>query len=102
MVENKTEGPLDLSTFDVEDPSKIAAPKLPAIQPPSSDHLPVTTTDVRLVPQPRPERLVEVSKLSPQDLDAANRSAARLDFRNTNTLMAHADGVLAVIAQGSR
>jgi uncharacterized protein YaaN involved in tellurite resistance len=102
MVENKTEGPLDLSTFDVGDPPKIDAPTLPAVQPSSTDHLPATTTDARLVPQPRPERLVEVSKLNPQDLDAANRSAARLDFRNTNTLMGHADGVLAVIAQASR
>jgi hypothetical protein len=102
MVENKTDGPLDLSTFDVGDPPKTAASTLPAVQPSSTDHLPVTTTDARLVPQPRPERLVDVSKLNPQDLDAANRSAARLDFRNTNTLMAHADGVLAVIAQASR
>jgi uncharacterized protein YaaN involved in tellurite resistance len=58
--------------------------------------------DTRLAPQPRPERLVEVSKLNPQDLAAANSSAAKLDFRSTNSLMAHADGVLAEIAQASR
>jgi len=102
MVENKAAGPLDLSTFDVGDSPQAAAPTLPVSQPSSPDHLPVTTTDTRLVPQPRPERLVEVSKLNPQDLAAANSSAAKLDFRNTNTLMAHADGVLAVIAQASR
>src|ERR1700761_3874881 len=97
MAEDKAAGPLDLAAIDIG-----AASPPPAAANPPVDHLPVTTTDVRLVPQPRPERLVEVSKLDPQDLAAANSSAAKLDFRNTNTLMAHADGVLAVIAQASR
>jgi uncharacterized protein YaaN involved in tellurite resistance len=99
MVEKKPAGPLDLSAIDIGEPAALPAA---VAQPPAIDHLPVTTSDVRLVPQPRPERLVEVGKLDPQDLAAANSSAARLDFRNTNTLMAHADGVLAVIAQASR
>jgi uncharacterized protein YaaN involved in tellurite resistance len=98
MVENKSAGPLDLSSIDIDAPA--ASPPLAEQQ--SADHLPVTTSDTRLVPQPRPERLVEISKLDPQDLAAANSSAARLDFRNTNTLMTHADGVLAAIAQASR
>ena len=103
MVENNTAGPLDLSAIDLgESPKPVAAapPSLPSPAP-ATDHLPVPA-DVRLAPQPRPERLVEVSKLNPQDLAAANSSAAKLDFRNTNSLMAHADGVLAEIAQASR
>jgi uncharacterized protein YaaN involved in tellurite resistance len=98
---NKAEGPLDLSAIDI---GELAQPITPAprTEPVAvTDHLPVPT-DERLAPQPRAERLVEVSKLSPQDLAAASSSAAKLDFRNTNTLMAHADGVLAVIAQASR
>jgi uncharacterized protein YaaN involved in tellurite resistance len=58
--------------------------------------------DERLLPQPRLDRLVEVANLSPEDFTAANSSAANLDFRNTNTLLAHGDGVLAGIAQTSR
>ncbi len=58
--------------------------------------------DPRLAPQPRPARLVEVSKLGPEDLEAARHSAAAIDFRNTASLLAHGDGVLAVIAQSSR
>ena len=101
MVENKAAGPLDLSAIDIgELPQPVTL--APVIDPPAgADHLPVPA-DVRLAPQPRAERLVEVSKLSPQDLAAAGSSAAKLDFRNTNTLMAHADGVLGVIAQASR
>jgi hypothetical protein len=47
------------------------------------------------VPQPRPARLVEVAKLSPEELEAANHSAAAIDFRNTASLLRHGDGVLA-------
>ena len=99
MAENKSSGPLDLSSIDISAPT---ASPLPPVEPQPVDHLPVTTSDTRLVPQPRPERLVEVSKLDPEDLAAANSSAARLDFRNTNSLMTHADGVLSAIAQASR
>ena len=101
MVENKAAGPLDLSAIDIGELPQPVAPQPPAGPASTTDHLPVPA-DVRLAPQPRPERLVEVSKLNPQDLAAANSSATKLDFRNTNTLMAHADGVLAVIAQASR
>ena len=49
-----------------------------------------------------PERLVEVANLSAKDLAAAQASAAKIDFRNTNTLLSHGEGVLAGIAQASR
>jgi uncharacterized protein YaaN involved in tellurite resistance len=100
MAEDKPAAPLDLSTFDDPDQSSAPAQALVA-QAPAATHLPATV-DTRLAPQPRPERLVEVGRLSPDDLAAANSSAARLDFRNTNTLLAHCDGVLGSIAQASR
>jgi uncharacterized protein YaaN involved in tellurite resistance len=100
MPETSPPTPLDLSAFDNLDPlpsPSQAITTLPANEP----HLPATT-DERLLPQPRLERLVEVANLSPEDLAAANHSAANIDFRNSNNLMAHGDGVLAGIAQASR
>jgi uncharacterized protein YaaN involved in tellurite resistance len=100
MPETSPKTPVDLSVFDNLDPL-----------PPPSNALTTGTTgepqltvvaDERLLPQPRLDRLVEVANLSPEDFAAANRSAANLDFRNTNTLLAHGDGVLAGIAQASR
>src|SRR6201994_2955494 len=91
MVDVKHDAPLDLSAFDTAEPQPAAAQSV-AISPP----------DTRLVPQPRPARLVEVNKLSPEELAAAQASAAKLDFRNTRTLLEHCDGVLAAIAQASR
>jgi uncharacterized protein YaaN involved in tellurite resistance len=100
MSENSSSTPIDLSAFDNLDP--VPAPSkaitaVPAGQPQIS-----VNTDERLLPQPRLERLVQVASLTPEDLTLANRSAANLDFRNTNTLLAHGDGVLAGIAQASR
>jgi uncharacterized protein YaaN involved in tellurite resistance len=45
---------------------------------------------------------VEIGNLSPEDLAAAQVSTAKVDFRNTNTLLSHGEGVLAGIAQASR
>ena len=58
--------------------------------------------DARLAPAAAPARLVEVANLNPEDLAAAQASAAKLDFRNTTSLLAHGDGVLAGIAGASR
>jgi len=93
MVDEKHEAPLDLSAFDTLEPPAAAARAVAA---------PTEAVDTRLVPQPRPERLVEVSKLSPEELAAAQASADKLDFRNTRTLLQHCDGVLSAIAQSSR
>jgi len=93
MVDMKHDAPLDLSAFDTAEPQPAAAQSV-AVSPQSAD--------TRLVPQPRPERLVEVNKLSPEELAAAQASAAKLDFRNTRTLLEHCDGVLSAIAQSSR
>jgi uncharacterized protein YaaN involved in tellurite resistance len=81
--------PLDLSVFDNLDPAPAPAQALVAADP-------------RLAPEPPPARLVEVANLPPEDLAAAQASAARINFRDTTSLLAHGDGVLAGIAQASR
>jgi uncharacterized protein YaaN involved in tellurite resistance len=45
---------------------------------------------------------VDIANLSPDDKAAAEASAAKIDFRNSNTLLQHGEGVLAGIAQASR
>jgi uncharacterized protein YaaN involved in tellurite resistance len=96
MPDTKPTAPLDLSIFDNLDtppahPLTVApSPQLPAAM------------DPRLAPDPAPQRLVEIANLSQQDLAAAQASAAKVDFRNTNTLLSHGEHVLAGIAQASR
>ncbi len=86
--------PLDLSAFD----DLEASPKAPALVPAALSPV----ADERLAAQPRPARLVEIDKLSADDLEAANRAAAAIDFRHTATLLSHGENVLAGIAQASR
>jgi uncharacterized protein YaaN involved in tellurite resistance len=100
MSETSPPTPLDLSAFDNLEPLP-SQPQTLTTLPASQPHL-VVSTDERLQPQPRLERLVEVANLGPEDLAAAHSSAAKIDFRNTNNLMEHGDGVLAGIAQASR
>jgi len=88
--------PLDLSVFDNLEPP---APSVPMPLPASS--LPATI-DPRLAPEPKPERLVEVANLSPQDLAEAQAAAAKIDFSKTATMLAHGEGVLSAIAGASR
>jgi uncharacterized protein YaaN involved in tellurite resistance len=95
MPESLSSAPLDLSVFD------NLEPPVPAVVPPAGERLPAAA-DPRLAPEPRPERLVEVANLAPADLAAANASAAKIDFANTATMLAHGDGVLAGIAAASR
>ncbi|MGI4951783.1 MAG: toxic anion resistance protein [Janthinobacterium lividum] len=85
MAETLPDTPLDLSTFDALD--------APA---------PLAVIDPRLQPETPPGRLVEISGLGPEDLAIAERSAARIDFRTSASLLNHGDGVLAEIAQSSR
>jgi uncharacterized protein YaaN involved in tellurite resistance len=95
MPDTKPTEPLDLSIFD--NLETAPAPSLP---------VPVTAAQVpadeRLSAQPAPERLVDIANLKPEDLAAAQASAAKIDFLNTNTLLSHGEGVLANIAQASR
>ena len=95
-----SEGPLDLSLIDDQARAPAAAPLVTRVV--GSAPPVVTDSDARLAQQPPLERLVEVANLPPEDLAAANASAARVDFRKTGTLLAHGDGVLAGIADASR
>lgn len=97
MPDTKPTAPLDLSLFDNLDVAP--APALPV--PAAAATLPVPA-DERLAPQPAPERLVDIANLSPEDLAAAHASAAKVNFRNTGTMLAHGEGALASIAQTSR
>jgi uncharacterized protein YaaN involved in tellurite resistance len=106
MPDTPPAAPLDLSAFDALDSSPTTTTQT-AVVPVAATTTAVvpaasTAIDVRLEPQPPQPRLVEVSKLNPADLAAASRSAAVIDFRNTTSLLAHGDGVLAAIAQASR
>jgi len=89
--------PLDLSAFDDLD----TPPSLPVVAAPVTAPV-VAGGDPRLAAEPEPERLVEVANLKPEELAAAQASAAKVDFRNTTSLLAHGEGVLAGIAQSSR
>ena len=104
MPDTKPGAPLDLSIFDNLDSSTgqtlTASPQQPLAVAPAAS-LPATT-DPRLAPSPIPERLVEVENLSQEDLAAAQASAAKIDFRDTPTLLAHGEGVMAGIAAASR
>ena len=106
MAETPPTAPLDLSAIeglDATSPPSTAPVPAPATQPTTAVVVSRDPAlDPRLVPQARSPRLVEVAKLGAEDLAAANHSAAAIDFRNTGTLLAHGDGVLAVIAQASR
>jgi uncharacterized protein YaaN involved in tellurite resistance len=97
MPDTKPTAPLDLSIFD--NLETAPAPSLPV--PVAAVPLPVRADD-RLAPQPAPERLVDIANLKSEDLAAAQASAAKIDFRKTNTLWSHGEGVLANIAQSSR
>src|SRR5580704_3663729 len=98
MSDNKPAPPLDLSAFDDLD----TPPSLPAVAAPVVAAPVPAGADPRLAVEPEPERLVEVANLKPEELAAAQGSAAKIDFRNTSTLLAHGEGVLAGIAQSSR
>jgi uncharacterized protein YaaN involved in tellurite resistance len=85
MPDASQPAPLDLSSFDDIEPPKPLAVANPA-----------------LAPEPAAARLVDVSSLRPEEIEAANRLAAGVDFRRTNTLLAHGDDVLAAIGAASR
>jgi uncharacterized protein YaaN involved in tellurite resistance len=101
MPDTKPGAPLDLSIFDNLDSSTVTASPQPPLAVAPAASLPATA-DPRLAPAPTPERLVEVANLSPEDLAAAQASAAKIDFRNTPTLLAPGEGVMAGIAAASR
>jgi uncharacterized protein YaaN involved in tellurite resistance len=102
MPEEKQPEPLDLSSFD--ELTAAPAPTSPQVidipSQPNTQLVPVS--DSRLAVLPEQPRLVEIAKLSPEDLAAAQASAAKLDFTKTDTLLSHGDNALTGIAQASR
>ena len=100
MSQTRPDAPLDLSIFETLD--KGALGSAPSGVAPAMPSTAITTTSSQLQQEAPPPRLVEVAKLSGNELEAARQSAARIDFRETATLLAHGDGVLAAIAQASR
>ncbi len=86
--------PLDLSLFDTAPAAPVAA-SLPV--PAAPEAVPEA-----LAPAPRLPRLVEVEKLPPDELQAAQEAAQKIDFSSSASLMAHGEGVLAGIAGASR
>jgi len=99
MSAEKPNEPLDLASFDdlTQSPSQALVPVAP-----SQPIVVAATTDTRLAPVEPPTRLVEVANLNADDLAAAKASADKIDFRKTDTLLAHGNHVLAEIAQSSR
>lgn len=99
MLDEKTTEPLDLSLVDelLESPEKshdlVQQPKNTA---------PISTPNADLNAELKPQRIVEVANLNPEDLIAAQNSASKIDFRKTSTLLSHGDNVLTEIAQASR
>ena len=78
MSETRPEAPLDLSMFDDPKPESPVTQAVAIAEP-------AAVADPRLQPEPEPPRLVEIGKLSPEDLAAAEQSAARVDFRVTTS-----------------
>jgi uncharacterized protein YaaN involved in tellurite resistance len=102
MADSKST-PLDLSTFDDLEAAPAALPvAIPNSLPAAAAAQPPVPADQRLAAEPAPPRLVEIANLSAEDLAAAQASAAKVSFRDTATLLAHGEGVLAGIAQASR
>lgn len=97
MPDTKPDAPLDLSMFDTAEPAPANA-----VVPVAAGGTALVSSDPRLLPEPPAARLVETANLKPEELAAAQQSAARIDFRQTGTLLSHGDGVLAGIAQASR
>lgn len=87
----KPSTPLDLSLFDTETPA-----------PPPATQTSMTPVPAALAPQPRPERLVNIDNLPPDELTAAQAQAAQVDFTSSASLMNHGEGVMSGIASASR
>jgi class 3 adenylate cyclase/uncharacterized protein YaaN involved in tellurite resistance len=93
---NAESTPLDLAAFDDLD---TPTPELVERGTASS---PVPASSTALERKTEPGRLVDVSNLKAEELAAAHASAAKIDFRDTNSLLSHGEGAMAAIAQSSR
>jgi class 3 adenylate cyclase/uncharacterized protein YaaN involved in tellurite resistance len=91
-------GPEGITRLPTPGVSSIASSSPPIAAP----RLPVPASSTALERETEPERLVDVSNLKAEELAAAHTSAAKIDFKNTNSLLAHGEGAMAAIAQSSR
>ena len=93
---NAESTPLDLAAFDDLDTPT------PELVERGTASLPVPASSTALERKTEPGRLVDVSNLKAEELAAAHASAAKIDFRDTNSLLSHGEGAMAAIAQSSR
>ncbi len=100
MSQSEPDAPLDLSIFETLDQTTLTTG--PSVVAHALPQTAMTTTDPLLQHEAPPPRLVDVARLSADEHAAAQQGAARINFRETATLLAHGDGVLAAIAQASR
>ena len=75
MPEASPDAPLDLSMIDDLQSSNADKPQSVAVAAETT-----APTDPRLLPDPTPPRLVDIDGLRPEELTAAERSAARGEF----------------------
>jgi uncharacterized protein YaaN involved in tellurite resistance len=101
MPDPESTAPLDLSCIGDAGLAEPAPTALVKVETNPDAHA-LTVDDERLKLQERPERLVEISRLTPDEIAAAEQSAAKIDFRKTTSLLSHGDDVLAGISQASR
>ena len=100
MAETGNEAPFDLASLDGLMGETVPATPTASLTAPSS--LTAVTPNKALEREAPLPRLVDVANMSVEELAAANRSAEKVDFRKTASLLAHGDNVLAEIAQSSR
>lgn len=94
--------PMDLGAIDTEPaagPNAVAAIEPTAVA--ATATTAVADPSLLATAEPMP-RLVDVSGLRPDELEAARDAAGRVDFRNTSSLLGHGNDVLGSLAQASR
>jgi len=91
--------PLDLSTIGELPPAATKGQNALSVPNGAAS---TAIADPRLAAEERAPRLVDISNLSPEEIAAAQQSAAHIDFRKTTSLLEHGNDVLAGISQASR
>lgn len=94
--------PLDLSTFNFSDSETKTQVDSGAGLPMPQASQAVQPVDENLKPAPPMERLVDTTKMLPDDIEKAKTSAAQVDFNDSLTVMRHGETAMAEIAQASR
>lgn len=93
--------PLDLSRFNFGPENTGSKGEAPNTEVQASSAL-VENDNSDLQPMPPMERLVDVSKMLPSDLEKANAEAALVNFFDSMTIMRHGQKAMEEIANASR